>query len=214
LWCSVGNQDEIDVIIPESTSRALSAVDPATQKNELLKLGLEVGGVAVLVAALGEFAPQLLPEALPELSELATSAPELFEAITTRLRQSRLGQLAARLGRWRVPVEGEAIEMSQFRFARAFSPSSVNRLDVESERFFQNVDEDLNAEAFREAMDESQEVQADVQDENFFEVFDRMLFDPDAPIEPEAAREVANSTVRRISDAGYGLYRYFFANMP
>ena len=222
MWCSVGDQDQQppDVIVPESSSRALSAVDPTTQKNELLKLGVEAGGATLLVAALGAFAPELLPEALPELSELATSAPEFFEAITTRLQQSRLGQLATRLGRWRVPVEGEPLSINQARLARIMAgeePAPLDAIrDPETGQFFEDVEEDRGA--YMEAMNEIQRVRdeiarvsQEVEEEAFF---DAELIESQAETITQRAREVVSDTVQRIDDAGYGLYRYFFGRMP
>ena len=185
----------------------------------MLKLGLEVGGVAVLVTALGAFAPQLLPEALPELSELATSGPEFFEAITTRLQQSRLGQLAARLGRWRIPAEGEPLSISQARLARIMAgeePAPLDAIrDPETGQFFEDVEQDRGA--YMEAMNEIQRVRdeiARIGQEAEEEFFDADLIESRAETTVRQAREVVNNTVQRIGDAGFRLYQYFSSRYP
>lgn len=215
----VGDQQPPDVIVPESSSPALSAVDPATQKNELLKLGVETASVAVLVAALGSFAPALLPEALPELSELAASGPEFFEAITTRLQNSRLGQLAARLGRWRIPAEGEPLSISQARLARIMAgeePAPLEAIrDPETGQFFEDVEEDRGG--YMEAMQNIQAIRDEmtrIAEEAQEEFFDTNLIESRAETAVRQAREVVTNTVQRIDDAGFRLYQYFFSRYP
>lgn len=185
----------------------------------MLKLGIETASAAVLVAALGSFAPALLPEALPELSELATSGPEFFEAITTRLQNSRLGQLAARLGRWRVPVEGEPLSISQARLARIMAgeePAPLNAIrDPETGQFFEDVEEDRGA--YMEAMQNIQRVRdeiARVSQEAEEEFFDTNLIESRSETAVRQAREVVNNTVQRIDRAGFRLYQYFFSRYP
>ena len=59
--------------------------------------------------------------------------------------------------------------------------------------------------------DEIARVSQEVEEEAFF---DAELIESQAETITRRAREVVSDTVQRIDDAGYGLYRYFFARMP
>ena len=206
-----------------------NTVDPETQKNTLLGINIPAVTTTLLVAAAGAFAPELLPEALPELSELSASAPRLFQAITTRLQQSRLGELGARLGRWLLPREGEEFQISRARLTRVLSPSARQVRDIEvdalgnevagSGEFFRDADIELTEEALREIEEIERELRDGVEGERFYDFYDPQLFgiegiQPDGRVSETVARGVLSNTVQRISNGLDGLYRYFARAIP
>lgn len=216
----VGGQSP-DLRIPETGDwPLLRELNPQSQTNELVKLGIEVGTASVLVAALAGFAPQVLPEVLPELSELASSAPELFEAVTTRFNQSRVGEFFARLGRWRIPPTGETASFSESRLAEILSGEREVPIDMvrdpETGQFFEDIDEDqrdyvetmYNIQQLRNQL---QEFQQGVENEAFF---DAELIETNSEAAVRTARQAVQNTIQRIDDAGFRLYRFVNSMIP
>lgn len=191
---------------------------------------------------MGAFAPELLAEALPELSEISASSPRLFQAITTRLQQSRLGQLGARLGRWILPREGEEFNISRARLARVLSNterSSTGQLSLAEAlgeegplEFFRDVGDiggdigEANERAFREVEIELQELRDGVEGERFYDNFPPQLGIPgdlereglalteDFNIVRAEDRAALRSTRQRIRDGIDGLRNYFDFRIP
>jgi hypothetical protein len=206
--------------VPEVKPNLLRELNPQGQINELVKLGVEAATAAVLVAAVSGFAPEVLPEVLPELSELASSAPEFFEAVTTRFNQSRVGQFFARLGRWRIPVEGEFDGISEARLAEILSGEREIPIDMVPDPETGEFYEDINADQrdyvetmynIQQLRNELREFQQGIENETFF---DAELIETNSEAAVRTARQAAQNTIQRIGNATSTLGRFIHSIIP